>query len=168
MDAQVPLCYCKRERGSRFPHTPTRIPSPTGATNQRSATQNMNCLQHVIFIYILVSFNWYQFRTGHSWSTRDGLNQTSCGTAGKLTHYMIRRRISERIVTPYPAISRHLSVSIHTHLQLPPPLLNFLRPTLLPIDDKNMKKQQKLYPNLIITSINSTLLIITQHSHVLN
>jgi hypothetical protein len=64
-----------------------------------------NCLQHVIFIYILVSSNWYQFRTGHSWSTPDALNQTSCGTAGKLTHDMIRRRISERIVTPYPAIS---------------------------------------------------------------
>ena len=90
----------------------------------------MNCLQHVIFIYILVSSNWYQFRTGHSWSTPDGLNQTSCGTAGKLTHDMIRRRISERIVTPYPAISRHMSVSIHTHLQPPPPPLNFLRPTL--------------------------------------
>jgi hypothetical protein len=49
MDAQVPLGYCKRERGSRFPHTPTHILSLPGATNQRSATQNMNCLQHVIF-----------------------------------------------------------------------------------------------------------------------
>ena len=69
MDAQVPLGYCKRERWSRFPHTPTHIPSPPGATNQRSATQSMNCLQHVMHIYILVNSNWYQFRTGHSWST---------------------------------------------------------------------------------------------------
>jgi hypothetical protein len=154
MDAQVPLGYCKRERRSRFPHTPTHIPSLPGATNQRSATQNMNCLQHVIFIYIMVSSNWYQFRTDHSWSTRDGLNQTSCGTAGTLTRDIIRRRISERIVTPYPAISRHMSVSIHMHSLTTPPFFNFLRPALLLIDDKNMKKQQKLYPNLIITSIN--------------
>ena len=133
MDAQVPLGYCKREQGWRFPHTPTHILSPLGATNQRSATQNMNCLQHVIYIYILVSSNWYQFRTGHSWSTWDGLNQTSCGTAGKLTHDMIRRRISKRIVTPYPAISRHMSVSMHTHLQ-PPPFFQF--PTTSTLADR--------------------------------